>query len=187
MKKSLLFIGIIFCLGISSIEEANAQKTMYKIRIRNHLKVDAYDLRYWLKFNDSVAAPNGAKHSMQMTKNNGSMLIDSLWKKGKKFYKKMVNAFEKYSQEKKFKDLNLTYSIGGQISFDVFPKGWDKTYCLRYLDESEFEAIGGTTYSWDLHNKNGIRVASGSYVLIAQFTDSSGRTQLFRRMIGVKK
>jgi phosphomannomutase len=29
-----------------------------------------------------------------------------------------------------FGDLNLTYSIGGQISFDCFPKGWDKSFCL---------------------------------------------------------
>ena len=27
----------------------------------------------------------------------------------------------------------LTFSIGGQISIDIFPAGWDKTYCLRYL------------------------------------------------------
>lgn len=27
-----------------------------------------------------------------------------------------------------FRDLGLTFSIGGQISFDVFPTGWDKTY-----------------------------------------------------------
>lgn len=26
-----------------------------------------------------------------------------------------------------FSDIGLTYSIGGQISFDVFPTGWDKT------------------------------------------------------------
>lgn len=26
-----------------------------------------------------------------------------------------------------------SYSIGGQISFDVFPAGWDKTYCLQHL------------------------------------------------------
>src|SRR5947199_6553825 len=26
------------------------------------------------------------------------------------------------------------YSIGGQISFDVFPNGWDKTYCLRHVE-----------------------------------------------------
>lgn len=34
-----------------------------------------------------------------------------------------------------FKDYDLMYSIGGQISFDVFPKGWDKTYCLQFLQE----------------------------------------------------
>lgn len=50
--------------------------------------------------------------------------------------------FEKYDKEhlirktfvealqKEFDGENLTFSIGGQISFDVFPKGWDKSYCL---------------------------------------------------------
>ena len=33
-----------------------------------------------------------------------------------------------------FKELELTFSIGGQISFDVFPRGWDKTFCLRFLE-----------------------------------------------------
>lgn len=32
-------------------------------------------------------------------------------------------------------------SIGGQISFDCFPTGWDKTYCLQYLKESDFDEI----------------------------------------------
>lgn len=55
--------------------------------------------------------------------------------------------FEKYDKEhkirekmvkelqEKFKDFNLRYSIGGQISMDIFPEGWDKTYCLRYLKD----------------------------------------------------
>uniref|UniRef100_A0A061R7Q3 Phosphomannomutase n=1 Tax=Tetraselmis sp. GSL018 TaxID=582737 RepID=A0A061R7Q3_9CHLO len=50
--------------------------------------------------------------------------------------------------QEKFAHLNLKYSIGGQISFDVFPEGWDKTYCLRYL-EKEFDEIhffGDKTY-----------------------------------------
>nr|OQO23354.1 Phosphomannomutase [Rachicladosporium sp. CCFEE 5018] len=34
---------------------------------------------------------------------------------------------------KEFPHLSLTYSIGGEISFDVFPTGWDKTYCLNHL------------------------------------------------------
>lgn len=47
----------------------------------------------------------------------------------------------------KFAHLNLTFSIGGQISFDVFPQGWDKTYCLRYVDEfPEIHFFGDKTY-----------------------------------------
>lgn len=49
---------------------------------------------------------------------------------------------------KEFGDLGLTYSIGGQISFDVFPSGWDKTYCLQFV-EGEFAEIhffGDKTY-----------------------------------------
>lgn len=48
--------------------------------------------------------------------------------------------------QEKFADLGLEYSIGGQISFDVFPKGWDKTYCLGHL-EREAEQPGGVKYT----------------------------------------
>ena len=37
-------------------------------------------------------------------------------------------------------EFNLTYSIGGQISIDIFPKGWDKTYCLQFV-ESKYDKI----------------------------------------------
>lgn len=62
--------------------------------------------------------------------------------------------FERYDKEagvrkkfvetlkREFADFGLTYSIGGQISFDVFPQGWDKTYCLRHV-EAEKEITGG--------------------------------------------
>ena len=30
---------------------------------------------------------------------------------------------------------NLSFSIGGQISVDIFPEGWDKTYCLQFIKE----------------------------------------------------
>eukprot|EP00026_Physarum_polycephalum_P015318 Phypoly_transcript_15966.p1 GENE.Phypoly_transcript_15966~~Phypoly_transcript_15966.p1 ORF type:complete len:249 (+),score=53.77 Phypoly_transcript_15966:128-874(+) len=36
--------------------------------------------------------------------------------------------------QKEFVDYKMTFSIGGQISFDVFPQGWDKTYCIQHLD-----------------------------------------------------
>ncbi|XP_072376473.1 phosphomannomutase [Diabrotica undecimpunctata] len=63
------------------------------------------------------------------------------------------DAFEIYDNEhqirktmieqlkKEFPDFGLTYSIGGQISFDVFPNGWDKTYCLKFLEKEGFDEI----------------------------------------------
>eukprot|EP00866_Antonospora_locustae_P000081 jgi/Antlo1/81/1360 len=35
--------------------------------------------------------------------------------------------------ERRFGERGMHFCIGGQISIDCFPKGWDKTYCLRHL------------------------------------------------------
>lgn len=56
----------------------------------------------------------------------------------------LANSIRKTMVEKlkvEFADLKLTYSIGGQISFDIFPQGWDKTYCLKYLPEGDFDEV----------------------------------------------
>lgn len=53
-----------------------------------------------------------------------------------KFIEQLEKNFGPESQE----PLGLVFSIGGQISFDVFPKGWDKTFCLSMLD-SPFDRI----------------------------------------------
>lgn len=71
--------------------------------------------------------------------------------------KKMVAAMSE-----KFAHLNLKYSIGGQISFDVFPQGWDKTYSLNFLKEGEWDEIhffgdktfeGGNDYEIFTHTR----------------------------------
>ncbi|THG10811.1 hypothetical protein TEA_002094 [Camellia sinensis var. sinensis] len=64
-------------------------------------------------------------------------------------YDKVLNIRPKMVSvlREKFAHLNLTFSIGGQISFDVFPQGWDKTYCLRYVDDfHEIHFFGDKTY-----------------------------------------
>ncbi|KAF2728372.1 phosphomannomutase-like protein [Polyplosphaeria fusca] len=43
---------------------------------------------------------------------------------------------------KAFPDIGLTYSVGGQISFDVFPTGWDKRYCLNHVEADKQRADG---------------------------------------------
>lgn len=44
--------------------------------------------------------------------------------------------------KKDFADSKLTFALGGQISIDVFPTGWDKTYCLRHVIKDSF---------WEIH------------------------------------
>ena len=53
-------------------------------------------------------------------------------------YNKEHKILEKFKEEveKKFaQEYQLRFAIGGQISFDCFPVGWDKTYCLQFLKE----------------------------------------------------
>lgn len=52
-------------------------------------------------------------------------MYDKEYEIRKKFIEVLKNNFEDYG---------LVYSIGGQISFDVVPKGWDKTFCLKFLE-----------------------------------------------------
>jgi len=60
--------------------------------------------------------------------------------------------------KKEFADMGLTFSIGGQISFDVFPNGWDKRYALRHVEKENFSEIhffGDKTYEggndWEIY------------------------------------
>ena len=46
----------------------------------------------------------------------------------KKMVEDLKNRFGRYG---------IHFSIGGQISIDCFPTGWDKTYCLQHLEDFE--------------------------------------------------
>lgn len=51
-------------------------------------------------------------------------------------YDQEHNIREKFKAalEKEFAGAGLQFAIGGQISLDVFPVGWNKTYCLQFLE-----------------------------------------------------
>ncbi|PRD21448.1 UNVERIFIED_CONTAM: Phosphomannomutase 2 [Trichonephila clavipes] len=77
-------------------------------------------------------------------------------------YDKVHNIRESFidALKKKFPDIGLTYVIGGQISFDCFPIGWDKTFCLKHIDKSAYPNIhffgdrtfpGGNDYELFIH------------------------------------
>lgn len=64
----------------------------------------------------------------------------------------------------------IFFASGGQISFDVFPTGWDKTYCLNHVENDGFKEIhffgdkvdvGGNDFEIYSHPRvNGHRVTS---------------------------
>nr|XP_033785265.1 phosphomannomutase 1 [Geotrypetes seraphini] len=43
--------------------------------------------------------------------------------------------------QREFAGKGLRFTRGGMISFDVFPEGWDKRYCLDILDGDQFDTI----------------------------------------------
>eukprot|EP01065_Artemidia_motanka_P036026 TRINITY_DN43922_c0_g1_i1.p1 TRINITY_DN43922_c0_g1~~TRINITY_DN43922_c0_g1_i1.p1 ORF type:complete len:278 (+),score=120.76 TRINITY_DN43922_c0_g1_i1:68-835(+) len=65
--------------------------------------------------------------------------------KGAGVRKKMVEELrQKFGAETEY---DLVFSIGGQISFDAFPRGWDKTYALRFVEEFKtVHFFGDKTY-----------------------------------------
>ena len=79
--------------------------------------------------------------------------------------------------QKAFPDIGLKYSIGGQISFDVFPIGWDKTFCLSLLDLSQYREVhffgdkaypvSGTVFAAaEMYSRNSLTATEGQRVAL---------------------
>lgn len=41
-----------------------------------------------------------------------------------------------------FEGLDVTVKLGGDTSFDIYPTGWDKTFCLRYFSDKVVWFVG---------------------------------------------
>lgn len=105
-------------------------------------------INYVLKYLSTITLP--LKRGNFVEFRNGMLNVSPI---GRSCSQTEREDFEKYDKihnirktmienlRKEFPDIGLTYSIGGQISFDVFPNGWDKTYCLRHLENERFDEI----------------------------------------------
>ena len=119
-----------------------------KVSIQKHLGEEVLQdfLNYALKYLSELKIP--VKRGTFIDYRNGMINVSPI---GRQCSYEERLAFNKYDDEnlvrlkmiedfkKRFHNVDLTYSIGGQISIDVFPHGWDKTFCLRH-------ATKGTKY-----------------------------------------
>lgn len=69
--------------------------------------------------------------------------FDQEYKIREKFIAKLEENFGTNSKD----PLGLVFAIGGQISFDAFPVGWDKTFCLNLVGDlyNEIHFFGDKT------------------------------------------
>ena len=65
---------------------------------------------------------------------------DKIFEYRKKLIEVIKRRWEKYSYESEDDIIELQFTIGGMISIDIFPKGWDKTYCLDFV-RGEYDKI----------------------------------------------
>uniref|UniRef100_A0A8C3I6G2 Phosphomannomutase n=1 Tax=Chrysemys picta bellii TaxID=8478 RepID=A0A8C3I6G2_CHRPI len=65
------------------------------------------------------------------------------YKNGQLVAKQKERIREKFvaALQREFAGKGLRFSRGGMISFDVFPEGWDKRYCLDILNDEQFDTI----------------------------------------------
>tara|TARA_R110002110_G_scaffold27190_2_gene99158 strand:- start:145 stop:987 length:843 start_codon:yes stop_codon:yes gene_type:complete len=66
------------------------------------------------------------------------------------FYEPALRLRELKTLELRFRDLgfegSLVAKLGGDTSFDIYPKGWDKTYCLRHFSGRSVWFVGDRCY-----------------------------------------
>ncbi|CAF0871810.1 unnamed protein product [Rotaria sp. Silwood1] len=105
-------------------------------------------INYCLKYLSDIILP--FKRGTFIEFRNGLINVSPV---GRNCTKEERDIFEAYDLEhnirrtmvnhlrEKFAHMKLYFSIGGQISFDVFPEGWDKRYALKHLENDKISNI----------------------------------------------
>ena len=135
-------------------------KLIHQMNIVHHLGEEVYQemMNTILKFLSNILLP--AKRGTFIELRHGMINVSPIGRSCNQMerdaffeHDKKHKIREKMKQflEEEWKDKNLTVSIGGQISLDIYPRGWDKTYCLQFIQD-KYEKI---YFFGDRTEKNG--------------------------------
>lgn len=135
---------------VSLVEKLGEQK--YKYLINTCLKVIS-ETEVPVKRGNFIELRNGMINISPIGRSCSQIERDEFykWDKENHIREQMI---EQIQNELPNLDCDLHFSIGGQISVDIFPKGWDKTYCLSFLQDKykqiyffgDKTEIGGNDY-----------------------------------------
>jgi phosphomannomutase len=127
------------------------EKVIHKVSMINNIGEETYQrlVNACLKIMSELTLPK--KRGTFIELRNGMINVSPI---GRSCSQEVRDEFVQYDKEHKVKETFvrqlqesvpdlcdlLQFSIGGQISIDIFPKGWNKTYCLQFLTDT-YETI----------------------------------------------
>jgi len=125
-------------------------KLFFEENIQKHVGEDNLQtfINYCLKYLSEIKLP--FKRGTFIEFRNGLINVSPV---GRNCSKQERDLFELYDKEhhirstmvknlqEKFSHMGLVFAIGGEISFDVFPQGWDKRYALKHLENDNISNI----------------------------------------------
>ena len=137
--------GAHWCFSENGLQAYKKGEFVEKQSFENFLGKERLDTLcdFCLDYIDKLDIP--VKTSVHVERRAGMINVSPI---GRACSREQRNEFEEYDKvhnirktfvatlQQKFADYGLRYSIGGQISFDVFPLGWDKSFCLKFVEES---------------------------------------------------
>mmetsp|Transcript_33384 Transcript_33384/g.24133 ORF Transcript_33384/g.24133 Transcript_33384/m.24133 type:complete len:221 (+) Transcript_33384:111-773(+) len=138
-----------YCFAENGLYAMKAGELFKKQSFSEHLGEERLQklINFCLKYMANIELP--CKRGTFIEYRNGMINVSPI---GRNCSKEERNAFEEYDKtanvrktfvaalEEEFKEDKLKFSIGGQISFDVFPQGWDKSFCLQFI-ENDYDKI----------------------------------------------
>lgn len=166
-------------VGSQNIQKFMGEDTMQKF------------INFVLKYLSTVTLP--VKRGTFVEFRSGMLNISPI---GRSCSQEERDEFEKYDNihtirktmiealKKEFPNIGFTYSIGGQISFDVFPHGWDKTYCLQHIENEGFDEIH---FFGDKTDKGGndYEIYNDKRVIGHKVTDPSDTRRQLEKLLGL--
>ena len=144
---------------------------VHKKRMKDHLGEEKYSnlIRFLYEYIVTIDVPFKVGNYLDERSAviNVSPVGNPISKEQREFMKKFeaekhpVEIMRKTCEDKFGKEYGLRFTKGGIKSFDVFPTGWDKTYCLQFIKEKGYDNViffgdntyfGGADYDLAVHD-----------------------------------
>jgi len=140
--------GLMAFQGDTLIHEKSLSEYLGEVHMGHLLNICLNVLSYidlpikrgnFIEFRKGMLNVSPIGRSCSLEERNAFEQFDKNHKIREQMIQKIKSKWNNYVFEHALSFVPLNFSIGGQISVDIFPEGWDKTYCLQFLENKYSE------------------------------------------------